>query len=350
MTGSISQGTARRNLIGRYLEAGTLRDVVVEYPGANVVIGYGAAAPGLQLPVDTIRSFDTSPDGQSWIATVTEQPAPGTQPRCEVVVDGALDTTSGYQRIVVRNGRLIGAFALTEGGLLDAFADGSVLTGTAAAGGIAMELEGEPLGRPGAWIVDVDGDGDADAGWRISTGAPFDGSPGAFAADGRVVVAATLIAPDQSTHRVVVEAGLALPKSVVCEGMPSSLGAPVGLRLVGSDLAVLNDLSLAISDLPPLSFAMPLASTSTGFMPGLGGGAGTLCLGGSIGRGIAFVQGAPNEGIVSVRLYPSSLPQPTGAVSAAVGETWHFQVWYRDQLGPGVVTSNLSDAISVTFR
>ena len=65
-------------------------------------------------------------------------------------------------------------------------------------------------------------------------------------------------------------------------------------------------------------------------MPGREGGAGTRCLDGSIGRGSAFMQGAPREGIARVRLYPMSLPQPTGAVSAAAGEIWHFQVWYYD--------------------
>jgi hypothetical protein len=45
---------------------------------------------------------------------------------------------------------------------------------------------------------------------------------------------------------------------------------------------------------------------------------------------------------------PLALPQPTGAVSAQVGETWNFQAWYRDS-NP-VNTSDFTDAIGVEFR
>ena len=44
-----------------------------------------------------------------------------------------------------------------------------------------------------------------------------------------------------------------------------------------------------------------------------------------------------------------ALPQPGGAVSASPGETWRFQVWFRDLDATGG-TSNLSTVVAVTMR
>ena len=40
---------------------------------------------------------------------------------------------------------------------------------------------------------------------------------------------------------------------------------------------------------------------------------------------------------------PAVLPSPPGGIINA-GQTWHFQLWYRDG-----VASNFSDGLSVTF-
>ena len=45
-----------------------------------------------------------------------------------------------------------------------------------------------------------------------------------------------------------------------------------------------------------------------------------------------------------------ALPHPvSGTVGTMVGDTWNFQVWYRDAVG-GSATSNFTDAVSVTFN
>ena len=80
------------------------------------------------------------------------------------------------------------------------------------------------------------------------------------------------------------------------------------------------------------------------------GGLGTLCLGGSIGRGSIVSSGPGLESNIHVPLLTDAIPQPNGAVAGLVGETWSTQAWYRDQLPSGGATNNFSDAISLTFR
>ena len=66
----------------------------------------------------------------------------------------------------------------------------------------------------------------------------------------------------------------------------------------------------------------------------------------SIGRfdvGGVFQSLSGNSSVGSGFDVPSTLPNPPGGVIGA-GDTWHFQLWYRDGVG-----SNFSDGISVTF-
>ena len=44
-----------------------------------------------------------------------------------------------------------------------------------------------------------------------------------------------------------------------------------------------------------------------------------------------------------------AIPTPQGPTSLAPVQTWHFQCWYRDQVG-GVVGSNFSDGLRVLIR
>lgn len=50
----------------------------------------------------------------------------------------------------------------------------------------------------------------------------------------------------------------------------------------------------------------------------------------------------------ALQLHLDDLPQPTGAVTASVGETWSFQAWYRDA-NPGA-TSNFTNGAHVTLQ
>ena len=75
-----------------------------------------------------------------------------------------------------------------------------------------------------------------------------------------------------------------------------------------------------------------------------------LCLGGFIGRFIGpnQVLAADPGGVIHLPVDLSSLPTALGSTSAAPGETWYFQLWHRDGVA-GAVTSNFTDAVSVTF-
>ena len=72
--------------------------------------------------------------------------------------------------------------------------------------------------------------------------------------------------------------------------------------------------------------------------------AGNLCLGGGIGR---FRVGFSDQsGRYELNLDSETLPRPNGSVAASMGQTWFFQVWFRDQSAAG---SNFTDGAEITF-
>ncbi|MEM9378488.1 MAG: hypothetical protein AAGB93_00970 [Planctomycetota bacterium] len=131
----------------------------------------------------------------------------------------------------------------------------------------------------------------------------------------------------------------------------NSAGRSAEIVASGSSLVEQNDLTLGAFELPPNSFAFFLASRTQGSIANPGGSEGTLCLGGAIGRlvGPGEIQNSGSLGIVSVPVDLTRVPQPTGPVAAAAGETWNFQGWYRDSVG-GAATSNFTDGVTVVLR
>jgi hypothetical protein len=117
----------------------------------------------------------------------------------------------------------------------------------------------------------------------------------------------------------------------------------------GLDLAT-NDTVLRASGVPNASFGYFLCSRVHQVPAGLPGSQGQLCLGAPLGRFNRpgeVVSGVPG-GTVQLTLDLTNLPQPSGSVAATTGESWHFQLWYRD--ANPQVTSNLSEAIRLTFE
>ncbi len=129
----------------------------------------------------------------------------------------------------------------------------------------------------------------------------------------------------------------------------NSTGQSATIDAVGSAAAAAENLTLRIANLPGNSFAMLLNSQTQGSLPMLGGGQGTLCLGGSIGRFTepAQIRRTRADGTSSLRIDTTAIPNGLGTRPAIAGQTWNFQGWFRD-VNP-VVTSNLTDAVSVTF-
>lgn len=139
----------------------------------------------------------------------------------------------------------------------------------------------------------------------------------------------------------------------VCAGIANSTGAAGALHATGTTYLGGDGLTLVAEQLPPASFGLFAVGRDVGSTPNLGGGAGTLCLGGAIGRlmgpGAALLQADAN-GRFTADVDPAALPQPSGPVAVQPGETWIFQGWYRDVDPTGQATSNLTEAISLSFR
>jgi hypothetical protein len=137
------------------------------------------------------------------------------------------------------------------------------------------------------------------------------------------------------------------PGTVYCGSNPNSTSFRALLRGEGSTSLARNDLRLVATHLPQHSAAYFLVATETGFVANVGGGRGNLCLGGVIGRkvGGAILSSGPT-GTVTTDVDLTALPAPNGTFHAQIGDTLHFQCWFRDTL-QGNPTSNLSEALQV---
>ena len=135
-----------------------------------------------------------------------------------------------------------------------------------------------------------------------------------------------------------------------CDSNPNSTGLPAALSITGSSSIAANDMTLSMSQLPPLSFAFFLVSQTQGFVAFPGGSDGNLCVVGSIGRyvGPGQIQQSSAAGTANLAIDLTQIPQPNGFVSAQAGEQWNFQGWHRDLTSTGA-TSNFSDGVTIVF-
>ena len=82
------------------------------------------------------------------------------------------------------------------------------------------------------------------------------------------------------------------------------------------------------------------------------GSAGNLCVGGgALGRyvGPGQVQNAGAAGAIMLAIDATAIPSALGPLSAAPGDEYHFQAWFRDSMG-GTPVSNFTDGLTVLFR
>jgi len=199
---------------------------------------------------------------------------------------------------------------------------------------------------------------DLDFRWSATTGMVELGSLGgqnttvnAVSRDGRVLIGASTTYTATRAFRHVEGVRAAIGERYCAAAPPNSTGAQGSIEVLGSNALSAGDVSLTASNLPQQSFGFFLTSRTQDLVPQVGGGVGTLCLGGAIGRfvGAGQVQSTGAAGTFSLAVDVLALPQPTGPAAALAGEVWNFQAWHRDTTSTGA-TSNLTDAVAVTFR
>ena len=127
----------------------------------------------------------------------------------------------------------------------------------------------------------------------------------------------------------------------------NSTGDPAQLDAIGFTDVADNDVRLRVSRMPASQLGLVIASQSQGFSSGVAGSQGNLCLSGSVLRLQQSLFTSSSAGAREVQLDITNFPPPyNGAVLA--GQSWNFQVWYRD--GNPQPTSNFSNATEITFE
>lgn len=154
-----------------------------------------------------------------------------------------------------------------------------------------------------------------------------------------------LLTPGPFVSQVYYETDAAISTSYCGPAVANSTGRSARLFVLGSRIVEENAVFLRGVDLPPGQAVLPITSLDAGSTPMVGGTAGTLCLGGDIGR--FPIQASDGGGLFETRADPRALPTSTGVAYALFGETWRFQLWFRDPAGGG---ANLTDGASVTFK
>jgi len=124
----------------------------------------------------------------------------------------------------------------------------------------------------------------------------------------------------------------------------NSTGGPAVLSSDGSPSINDNDVNFTVAGLPDNQFGYFLMADSQAFVPFFAGSQGNLCLGSPLVRFAANVLNSGATGEVSFSPNLANLPNGTFMLP---GDTWNFQMWYRDN-NPGS-TSNTSDAVSILF-
>ncbi len=375
-------------VVGKVEDAATqgLLDVVVRWPGEDVLYVEGQSVSGLGTPGGRLTTrVHTSPNGSQWTAPIDSASGgalllngavlefdgggraitgtsipPGTgvpggsvwgtfsnapvNDAGDVAFVEALFSSQESHLATLRNRRVVAVPVLASGTpLVGMDRDGVLLRYDFATS--SPFVEGATLLPPG-FQIDVDRDGAADTGWSRAAGLPLLRGPNA---DGALVFESYLIDPSgMLTTAVLLAPSLRIDQSV-CEGVPHSKGYPARLAASGDTAADSKDLVLNVYDLPRISFGFMLMSKTSGLVVQPGGSQGTLCLGGSIGRLNRQVFSTFLTTIATVRVDTEAVPQPMANAAIVAGETWYAQAWFRDTVPGTGPTSNFSSAIAVTF-
>ena len=116
------------------------------------------------------------------------------------------------------------------------------------------------------------------------------------------------------------------------------------LTATGSDVAIDNDLTLTATGLPLMQSGYLINSMNVLMTP-INVADGMLCIGSGIGRHVTQVGNAGMTGEIATVVDLTVLPRPTGAEPVLPGQTWVWQLWYRDG-----TSSNFTDAVEILFQ
>ncbi len=153
----------------------------------------------------------------------------------------------------------------------------------------------------------------------------------------------------QALLRIDVDPGVGTP---YCDASLNSTGSAATLTALGSAAVQANQLELVARSMPAGVAAVFMAGAERASLPGFSGSLGTLCIGGGVARFVGPGEFGPTDslGRATLRVDLSAIPRPTGAVAGAVGDTWRFQVWFRDLAPSGATATNLTNAVEVTLE
>lgn len=128
-----------------------------------------------------------------------------------------------------------------------------------------------------------------------------------------------------------------------CVAAPNSAGPGARIAALGSEVVADDDFTLVVEGAPPLAFGLYYYGPNAIQAPF---GDGFRCVGGLTQRVYPIVR-ANAFGTAARRVQLGAAP---ALGSVVPGSTWKFQLWYRDQGGPGGNGFNVSDGLSVDFQ
>jgi len=132
---------------------------------------------------------------------------------------------------------------------------------------------------------------------------------------------------------------------VFCNSNTNSTGNVAGISAFGSDVVADNDVEFTADDMPLNQFGYFIMSDTQTFIFNFGGSQGNLCLGSPLVR---FAGNVLNTGALGAVTFSPDLTALPGGTVISPGETWSFQMWYRDN-NPGS-TSNTTDGLQIPFN
>lgn len=143
----------------------------------------------------------------------------------------------------------------------------------------------------------------------------------------------------------LVDLGEPMGESFCGPAVRNSSGSSASLRARGIPRVVGLPVTLIADRLPAGTVGYPLASRTQGFVPAPPGSMGNLCLGGVVGRLPARLASADAAGTMKIEVLGGEPFPPPLPPRPAAGETWNFQVWFRDQ-----PRANFTNGLEVLFE